>query len=127
MTESEYTPHLVAAINAPHRPTRVWRQNAGTVPKRDKRGRVVGAIHGAPPGAADLTGIIAPEGWRLEVEIKGAPTRVTKDQERWAAQTVNRGGIYLVCRIDPALDATANAAAHVEQLDAAIALRRSQP
>jgi hypothetical protein len=50
-------------------------------------------------GACDLTGIVGPEGWRLEIEVKGSRYRKNpkKDaaQDRWAERIHGFGGIHI--------------------------------
>ncbi len=124
MNETEYQPHLAAALSRAGRQSRVWRQNAGAPPRRNRRGKIVGAIHGAPKGAADLSGLVRPEGWRLEVEVK-SPTRVVTDEQRsWRAFIESSGGIYVVCRYDPKLSLEDNLRQHVALVDEAISDRR---
>ena len=64
---------------------RLWRQPSGRVPAL--RG---GVVEGAPNGAADLSGIVRPEGWRVEVEVKGAKTPEQANQARSATLNVIR-------------------------------------
>lgn len=76
---------------------RLWRQNSGKALLRGPGG--TRAIQGAPTGACDLTGIVAPEGWRLEIEVKGSRYRPNpkKDaaQDRWADRIREFGGIHV--------------------------------
>lgn len=99
---------------------RVWRQNSGKVVAR--RG---GAVKGAPVGAADITGIVAPEGWRLEIECKGEDTRVTAAQKRWLKMVAERGGIAVLVRADEGLGCHNSINNAVEDVRAAIAQRRA--
>ena len=87
--ESTYQAALDDALNAlPD--VRVWRQNAGRV-RTDKGHWYVGA----PAGAADLSGIVTPEGWRLEVECKARTGKARASQDRWARFITRSGGIYV--------------------------------
>lgn len=80
---------------------RVWRQNVGSVAFLDPRTQQKRVFHAGPPeGAADLSGILAPEGLRLEVEVKGARTRVTDAQRRWARFVAESGGVYAIVHYD---------------------------
>lgn len=85
---------------------RLWRQPVGRLEL--KRG---GWIDAAPVGAADLTGVIAPTGVRLEVEMKGARTPTTADQVRWRE---TMGGSYGAAttqiRFDPRVNLDGNLA-----------------
>lgn len=69
---------------------KLWPQPPGKLPLR--RG---GWIEGAPVGAADLTGIVMPEGWRIEIECKGLRTPETTEQREWRQWIVSQGGIAL--------------------------------
>lgn len=97
---------------------RVWRQPAGEVPAQ--RG---GVVKCAPVGAADLSGIVAPEGWRLEIECKGEKTYTAperrKKQAAWRAFILESGGIHLQLR-GPSVEA-----AFIEVLEA-IGRRRAR-
>jgi hypothetical protein len=119
--ESEFLRALLSALSAPQRTTRVWRQNVGYVRMAD--GRFFHA--GPPPGAADLSGWIAPEGWRLEVEAKAARGRSSVAQMRFAAALTAAGGVYVLVAYDEARSLRANVAAGVDFVDRAIAARRS--
>lgn len=100
---------------------RLWRQPSGRVVAA--RG---GAVECAPVGAADLSGIVRPEGWRVEVEVKGAKTPETDDQRRWRAFIAESGGVALQVRYDPTLDLEANATRAAALVREAIAARRAR-
>lgn len=104
---------LERALCAPDSPVRVWRQNAG-LSRVD--GRV---IRGAPAGAADLSGIVLPHGWRIEVEVKAVGGRQSLAQRRWQAMIERHGGVYIVCR-------GPDIRAHVEAVHAAVAARAAR-
>jgi len=70
---------------------KVWRQNAGAL--RDRNGRLV--RYGIP-GWADISGIAAPEGWRIELEVKRPGERLSDRQCKWRRMIEAVGGIYLV-------------------------------
>ncbi len=91
---------------------RIWRQNTGSVPVRNTSGIVLRYFHAGPPtGAADLSGIVRPEGWRLEIEMKSATGTRSVEQTRWADMIVAAGGVYALI----AYDATASPALNVER------------
>ena len=128
MTDLEH-PFMVAlsnALNAPGRATRIFRQNAGKVLVRDAGGRVDRCILGAPAGAADLSGIVAPEGWRLEVETKASGGRVRPAQKRWQHFIERSGGIYVLIERDDGAPLAANIGRAVCAIDTAIAARRER-
>lgn len=132
MTETEYTPHIVAKLNKPNSGVRVWRQNAGTVTTRNGRGRVTGAIHGAPAGAADLVGFTTlfrspvPLATFIEAELKGHRTPWPTHQ-RDRKETVERyGGIYVLLRYNEDETLEENLARHEAEVHAAIAVHRDR-
>jgi hypothetical protein len=104
---------------------RIWRQNVGTVPVRDDRGRVVRVFRsGAPKGAADITGYVRPEGWRLEIEVKG-PGGVRSPQQETFARLVTQGGcVYALVAYDASRSVSENVAAGVRLVEGAIAAHR---
>lgn len=109
---------LRRALCAPGRKTRCWRQNAGAVTLRDRRGKEAGIFRGAVTGAADLSGIVAPSGRRLEVEVKvDAPH--TDEQVAFGELIKRMGGIYLCVRYHHELSLAANVSLAVAIVDAA--------
>jgi len=134
--ESEFQGPLWKALNKAGRGTRVWRQNAGRweAVTRTRGGRyrrwrgqlLTYWVHGAPAGAADLTGVARPEGWRLEVETKGEKTEERAAQDRWRDFIERDGGIYVRLRYDASLTMKENVARGVEKVDAAIGRRRRE-
>lgn len=118
--ETDFQSHLLAGLNAPGRPFRCVRQNSGTF--RSMNGRAV--VHGAPKGAADLSGIAGPDGLRVEVEVKGQRTPRAPEQDRWQRLIERLGGVYVQVRYDEGQSMTENVARAVVEVDAAIADRR---
>lgn len=99
----------------------LYRQPAGRV--RTDRGTWVEC---APVGAADLAGTVGPEGWSLQLEVKGAATRETDAQRAWRARHRELGAVALVIRYDAALSLEENVARGVLALRVAIAERRAR-
>jgi hypothetical protein len=101
---------------------RVWRQNSGVLfvvaPDGSKR-----AFRAAPKGAADISGVAAPGGWRLEVETKSADGTQTDDQKKWQRMVETYGGIYVLCGYDSSLDMDSNVERAVARVRDAIARR----
>lgn len=95
---------------------RLWRQPAGRF--ETKRG---GWVDGAPVGAADLTGVISPGGTRLEVEVKGARTRVTDEQVNWRESMAERGAVAVQVRFEPKVSLEGNAVLACAEVARAIA------
>jgi len=73
------------------RDVRAWRVNVGTVRRAEG-----GFFHAGPPkGAADIAGIIGPEGWSLQIECKAEGRRRTPEQVAWAEMVQALGAVYL--------------------------------
>jgi len=106
---------------------RLWRQNVAVLRVRDSVGRTERFFHAGPPkGAADLSGIVTPEGWRIEIEVKAAKGKRSKAQLSWADFIERSGGVYVLVQYDEALDLDANLAAAERSILAAIAARRAR-
>lgn len=98
---------------------RVWRQNSGkTIARRG------GAVKGAPVGAADITGIVGPEGWRIEIECK-AGAKLTEKQRHWIATMLDYGALAVVVVFDDRLSIDANVEAVAAKVREVIAARRA--
>ncbi len=123
MRESEYQRAIEAALNGPGRSTRVWRQNAGRLRVLDRSG--ARWVMGAPTGAADLSGIVRPEGWRLEVEVK-TTSKLRPKQRKWLKFIRNFGGLYVLCDYDKKCSAADNVVEAVARVDAAIEVKRGR-
>jgi hypothetical protein len=80
----------------------VWSQEAVTFVIRDEETRDVEYVKraGPPKGAADITGIIKPEGWRLEIECKIGSRKRSPQQDRWGEFVQSFGGIYILLSSD---------------------------
>jgi hypothetical protein len=77
----------------------VWRMNVGAA--RDRGGR---KIHFGVPGQADVSGLMAPSGRRLEVELKSTDGRQTPAQKQWQRWIEAGGGLYVLAKtLDQAL------------------------
>ncbi len=104
---------------------RIWRQNVGSVPVRDDRGRIVRVFRaGAPKGAADITGYVRPDGWRLEIEVKGPGGSRSPQQETFARLVTQGGCVYALVAYDASRSTSDNVAAGVRVVETAIAERR---
>lgn len=120
MLEQDFQQALRVALTRELPALRLWRQPSGRVVAA--RG---GAVECAPVGAADLSGIVRPEGWRVEVEVKGPKTPETDAQRQWRAFIAEAGGVALQVRFVAGLDLDANVARGVELVRAALAARRA--
>lgn len=96
MIETEFQARIMRHLNRPNSGFRVWRQNAG-------KWETAGGdwIHGAPEGAADITGIRKSDGRRIEIECKVGRGRQTKAQRAWEDFVERSGGIYVLVRHVP--------------------------
>lgn len=123
MTETEFRKHLVLRIGA-RRDYRIWPQNCGKIiiPQKDGSKRAFDA--GPPKGAHDISGIVIPEGWRIEFELKGDETKVTREQERWASLMQEMGAVVAFYRIDKSRSLEENLDRAAYALDEAIEVRR---
>lgn len=72
---------------------RIWRSNAGAA-----RTRTGALVRFGVPGQADLSGIIAPHGRRLEIEVKSATGRQSDQQRKFQEMIESMGGIYILAR-----------------------------
>lgn len=121
--EQEFQQRFRVAVTTarPKLPLRLWRQPAGRI--LAQRG---GAVECAPTGAADLSGIVAPEGWRIEIEMKAATTAESDEQGPWATFIRESGGICFQLRYDESFSMQENLDRSIVALRAAIALRRAR-
>jgi hypothetical protein len=124
VSETAFMRRLMLALG--RRPDmRIWRQNVGSIPVRDERGRIVRVFHtGVPKGAADLSGYVRPEGWRLEIEVKDDGGVRSPEQETFARLVAQGGCVYALVVYDTARTMAENVAASVRLVEAAIAERR---
>lgn len=125
--ELEYMRRLLFALGARH-DLRLWRQNVGTVLVRDESGNVQRAFRaGAPKGAADLSGIVIPEGWRLEIETKAKRGKRSAEQISWAAFIERSGGVYALATYDARIGLDQSIELGARAVDQSIAERRKRP
>lgn len=71
---------------------RIWRVNTGAVKTADR------FIRYGIPGMADISGILAPSGRRIEIECKAATGRQSEAQRNWQAMIEKHGGLYILAR-----------------------------
>lgn len=105
MTEQTFQNELMMYLSRDFASIRFWRQPAGVIPA--KRG---GAVKAAPNGAADITGIVRPEGWRVEIECKADGGRQSAAQRNWEQFIRASGGIYVLAVHDDEEDMATNCA-----------------
>jgi hypothetical protein len=122
-TEVEFRRALLLYIGA--RPGyRVWAQNCGKIVIPQKNGSKRAFDAGPPDGAADISGVVRPEGWRIEFELKGPKTRVTDNQKNWSARMQEFGAVVAFYRVDPKRSLNENLDRAAYELEAAIDLKR---
>lgn len=95
MTQQEHS-DLVAAILTKFgaRPgLRIWAQRTGAAKRR--KGPF---IRFGTPGQADISGVLAPSGRRVEIEVKTGSAVQSKEQRNWQAMIEKHGGLYVVAR-----------------------------
>jgi len=101
---------MIAASKIPG--MRVWRQNVGSVKKAGG-----GMFHAGPPkGAADISGIYAPSGRRVEIEVKAAGKKPRPEQIKWGSFIHTAGGIYVLAVFDKRRTLADNVASVVEAI-----------
>ncbi len=122
--EVAFMRHLLLALGR-HPNFRLWRQNVGRVPILNA-GRVARVFSAGPPkGAADLSGYVSPEGWRLEIEVKGDATPLRPEQVTFARNVTQAGCVYVLVRYDDAQSLEANLSEAVTVVEEAITRRRA--
>lgn len=123
--EFEFQDRLKVHLGA-HPSVRWWRQNSGVIPIRNRAGKIERYFHAGPPvGAADLSGIVRPEGWRLEVELKSATGERTPEQIHWADFIQAAGGVYALVAYNASLSMQENIDAGARLILSAIEARRA--
>lgn len=125
-SEAAFQARLLLALGR-RQDMRVYRQNVGTVLVRDAKGKAQRTFRaGPPPGAADISGIVRPEGWRLEVECKAVRGKRSEAQQRWADMITAAGGVYALVAPVAGEDEAASVARAVETITSAIVARRAR-
>lgn len=123
--EYPFMKHLMIALGR-RKDMKIWRQNTGGV-EVYKNGGSAGWFHAGPPdGAADISGIVSPEGCRLEIETKGEDTVTREAQDAWCAMIRRCGGVYVRVRYDEANTMPENVADAVRAIESEVSLWRSK-
>jgi hypothetical protein len=98
MSEHEFMTHLMIELSR-FQLLRVWRQNCGSVPVRDRTGKAVRVFHAGPPaGATDIVGITYPSGRMVGIEVKWGKGAIRKAQLSFRHMLESMGGIYYLAR-----------------------------
>lgn len=124
MREQPFMKALMIALGN-RKDMRIHRQNTGGVDVY-KHGQCVGHFEaGPPPGAADISGIVAPQGWRIEIETKAEDTETRPSQDSWRDMIRRMGGIYVRVRYNEGLTMKENIADATRTIETAIVVRRT--
>lgn len=124
--ELEYMRQLMLALGT-HHDVRIWRQNCGQIPVRDHTGKVLRVFDAGPPnGAADISGFVRPEGWRLEIETKAAKGKPSKAQQIFARNVAAGGCVYVLVGYEADRTVEENVHCAVDQVERAIACKRRE-
>jgi hypothetical protein len=96
MTANEITKELLTKIpeEFPNH-VRIWRANRVKTLATGEGGRQR-MLDAGIDGQADISGIIAPHGTRLEIEVKAGRDRLNPDQIAFGAMISVFGGVYIV-------------------------------
>ncbi len=104
---------------------RAWRQNCGEILVRDITGKPLRMFDAGPPtGAADISGGVRPEGFRLEVELKMPRGKRNEAQLNWAAFCKSMGFVYALVQYDATISLDDNVEFALDEISAAIDARR---
>jgi hypothetical protein len=76
---------------------RVWRSNRVKAMAVGRGGKPR-MIDAGIDGQGDISGIIAPTGRRLEIEVKAGDDRMSDDQKNFRDMIVFHGGVYIEAR-----------------------------
>ncbi len=116
MSANELTANIILAVAAEFPDTVVWRSNVGrgispgivqkclTLLRQGRIAEAIGILRWPPsitfgvPGQADISGILAPSGRRLEIEVKAGRDRLSEQQKKFAAMIRRAGGVYIEAR-----------------------------
>lgn len=126
MNEHPFMKHLLLALGA--QPwCRVWRQNVGKVLVRDDHGRPLRQFDaGPPPGVADISGFVRPDGWRLEVEVKADGGERRREQRAFERVALAGGVVYVLVEYSELETLEQNVARAVDCVREAIRERRKR-
>ena len=98
-TANQITATLLIEIPKRFPDIRVWRNNrvdAMAIGKNGKPRRIQAGID----GQADISGIIGPWGYRLEIEVKAGKDEQSESQIAFQQMIEKHGGIYAIARED---------------------------
>jgi hypothetical protein len=92
MTSEAHIQYSILAAWGSHPRLRLWRANTGVAQMGER------SVRFGVPGQADISGLMLPDGRRLEVECKTAKGRQSEDQKRWERMITAMGGLYVLAR-----------------------------
>lgn len=94
MSSLKITNDILLAVPQRFPDSRVWRNNR-LVARDAKR-----TISAGVDGQADISGILAPKGKRLEIEVKAGKDRSSDAQRDFGAMITRAGGVYVIVCTD---------------------------
>lgn len=116
MNANELTALILLAVPREFPDTVVWRSNVGrgiapgivqkclTLLRQGNVAQAIAMLRWPPsitfgvPGQADISGILAPSGKRLEIEVKVGRDKMSEQQQKFAAMIRRAGGVYIEAR-----------------------------
>lgn len=72
---------------------RLWRSNTGAA-----RTHTGALVRFGVPGQADISGVLAPHGQRIEIECKAPHGRQSAQQRKFQTMIEAHGGVYVLAR-----------------------------
>lgn len=94
---NKLTADLLIAIPREFPQCRVWRNNRVDALVPGAGGRIR-RVQAGIDGQADLSGVMAPSGRRVEIEVKAGRDRQSDAQKAFQKMITEFGGIYIVAR-----------------------------
>jgi hypothetical protein len=93
---NDLTNRIILAVESRFPGSRVWRQNRveAMALGRGKPRHVSAGID----GQGDITGVLAPSGRRIEIEVKAGKDRQSDSQKAFERMIRQAGGIYVLAR-----------------------------
>jgi len=86
-----------------HVPQRVrglhlFRQSVGMVRINQEGPDTERVVRFGIPGMCDVSGLVEPQGWRVEIECKRYGQNLSEKQHHWCGNMIAWGGIYYLAR-----------------------------
>jgi hypothetical protein len=97
LTANQITARLLIELPKAFPGMRVWRNNRVDVMALGAGGNMR-RVRAGIDGQGDITGIAAPNGRRIEIEVKAGKDRLRPSQIAFEKMIRAAGGVYVVCR-----------------------------